>query len=262
MAKFMAHVNEPSASRPDPAGQINRLFRSEVGGVRAIPQKVEDQRGEAIKLRPGLGGNAGDIGAPGEREWTGLFRGWAPVRKRRLHAESQDREPPVQEPQRLNTKPEQVKCPSWMKGDVIEIRDVGRVHVAVWRVDVRVDSVQAFEHLRFGVNSNRCLHQRVVSAYFVEPEDVIDVGVGDEDSITTVQSMTQSLLAMIGGNVDEQGSGTSVGIDKTHRRTASKAGVPRISRRTGRTRTPDARDPRRGSRTEEFEPKVPDSTHG
>jgi hypothetical protein len=108
----------------------------------------------------------------------------------------------VQQPDWLDSKAVQGQKSPRVQGDIEEFRYVRAIQVAMLCVDVGVDSVKCVKHEWFRINSNRLTHQSVVSANFIEAEDMVDVRMGDQDSITPIKPVPQCLLTMIWWNID------------------------------------------------------------
>ena len=261
MAELVTHVDESGAFRPDPPGQFDRTIEVEMGGVRPLAEEVEHQGGEAVEGGPALRGDGGHVGAPREGKGARLPGERQAVRAGGLDPETQDREAAVEEPERLDPQSvEQDRVPR-TELDVEQIGHVGDVHVPVLRVDVGVDAMQCLEDLRLRVDPDRLAHEGVVPPDLVQAEDVVDVGVGDEDGVAAIEPVPQGLLAVIGRDVDQDRPGVAGGIDEPERGPASESSIPRIVRATDRAVASDAGNACGRPGTQEFEPEVTDGGH-
>ena len=65
-----------------------------------------------------------------------------------------------------------------------------------------------------GVDIDGAILHDVETAGVIETKGVIDVVVGVDNCITAVQLVAQSLLAEIGGSIDENNPGISLWVDE------------------------------------------------
>jgi hypothetical protein len=148
----------------------------------------------------------------------------------------------MQKAQRLDSKTVHREGHPGNQGDIAEIGDVGIVDVLVSSVDVLEDPVQFLPDLRFGMDRNRALHQRVVPTHLVESEHMIDMRMRHQDRVATLDSLAQGLLSMIGRNVDEDHPRQPRRIGEAQTRPAAQTTVTWILRGAGVTVTADHRN--------------------
>lgn len=107
-------------------------------------------------------------------------------------------------------------------------RDEAVVPVLFFLKDVLVDAEERLHRVIVGVDINRRLHHRVESADLVEPEDVIDVVVREQDRVAAPQVVPKRLLTQIGGRVDEDRAFLTGVVDELNRRPGASARVTRV----------------------------------
>ena len=229
MRRIMAHVDEvrPSGSKVSAA---DTLIERHVGRVSPISQQVEHQRLE-------LGGSQ-DPGGTEETSVPSKARSpaeSAAARPRRdgVDFDAQDRQSPCRG---VAAGPESVEKHRPQAHDVE--RSATNRSLALSDVRRCAGRSGAAPRLPARRARDRGSHQGVVPTDLVETVDVIDVRVGDEDAVTSIETMSEGLLPMIGRNVDEEDPGMSLGIGETDRGTATQS-TTRDPRHAGWTQSDD-----------------------
>ena len=191
MVNVVGEVGEEGLPRLQLVDDFEGLVDAEVGGVVAVAQGVEDQEVEVLEKRPGFGGDARHVGAVGQ--------GLAGV----VDAEAGDGEAAVQETQGGEGGVVELDRAGDFEGEGDQFGDEGIVDVAVRGEDVFEHAGQRVVGRRLGVDFERGVHGGVEAAQVVEAEDVVGVGVGDEDRVEATEFRPQGLVAQVGGGVDE-----------------------------------------------------------
>ena len=228
MGDVVRHVDEERLLGVDVLSRLDRLIDTHMRWVFPVAQHVQDQRAQTRELRPGLRRNARNVRAIGERQRARLILSHLTAAIQRFDAESQDRQPTVQQPQRRPPNAVQIKRP--LRADHLgdQCRHERIVDVLLFLEDVAIDTAQMLEGVRLSVHGDRFFHDRVEAAHVVQPEGVIDVIVGIDDAITSHDFVSQHLLAQIGGGVDQDDARIAVGIGELNARSWSSPPVARI----------------------------------
>ena len=147
----------------------------------------------------------------------------------------------------LHPETEQIQ---WFAGDQFmryEGGHEGIVDVLLALEDVLIHPPQMVHRSRLGIDVDRSLHHHVEAADLVKAEGVIDMVVREENGNTSIDALPKSLLAKIGGCIDEYGSGLVLIIDESDGGRSPQSLVPGIAALTHVASTADRRNSRRGS---------------
>ena len=81
--------------------------------------------------------------------------------------------------------------------------DKGIIFILLAEKNVAIDALKLLPCFIVGVDRNRLAHHGVVAAHFIKTKDVVDMSMRDQDSVAAINSGAQTLLAVVGRNIDQ-----------------------------------------------------------
>lgn len=247
----MSHVHKHRGVCCNLVGMGDRLVTGEVRWVTADSKKIKDQRAHACDGIKGLRGYQRDIGAVGKRKEA------SPVTTiERVDEPSDDGKVPMQESHcghAQSVAGDRLERGHWACHEIGNERIIG---VAVRLEDVLIDARELVDCGWLCEEFDWHLHDCVVAAYLIEPPDVIDVRVGDEDRITPRYSTSERLHAVIWRNIEQPKTVDAIWVTKSKCRARAQSLIAWVVRSTRLARAADHRDARTRPSAEQFESRV------
>ena len=156
----------------------------------------------------------------------------------------------MEQPKRGDAKPVKIECLPGTQKMRNQGRDEGWVGILLGLENVGMNPLHVLEGGRFGIDVDRTSHHCVEPTDLIEPEKVIDMMVGVEDSITSTKILPQRLLTKVWRGVDQDDAIMSIGVVEADGRTGSCPGVTGVGRTTDFAIAGNGRDPGRRTGTE------------
>jgi len=228
MVDIVSDVREIRLSRLDAVPDFNGLGDVEVRRMLAVTQSIDNEHIQILQSRPGL------------------FRNLADVRAVRHAAEAiaQNREPAMQQSQRLDVGSEQRKRIG-RGSDQFESRN--RPPASSWRERLKGVTVGGSQLLFddfLAVKRDFFVEHMPELPQVVQPEDVVCVAVGEHRGMHQIDLFADELDPQFRRGVDE-----NIPLRRLHEDTASCSGITRIGRLADRTAAADERHAVTGSGT-------------
>ena len=204
----MADVREVGLTGLEARHDLERLGDVEMGRVRAVTQRAENQDVDAVENGPRLVGEPAAVGQIRERSETKTQDGPRAVEDRdRLDAHRIDVEA------RRNCRQADLRNAAALF--LRRVKDVGE------------GAPQIADRALVGVGRDRAAFDRVEPPHFVHAHDVIGVAVREKNRIDPGHAVGQRLHAQIGGGVDQDRRPIlNLDIDRRSRAAIARIGRP------------------------------------
>ena len=134
----------------------------------------------------------------------------------------------MKQAKRRKTEPEEIENLPHPELMILQAGYKGPVDILLRLKDMTVDPVQEIEGLPLGVNINCGAHNRIEPAHLIESKGVVNMVMGEENCITTLEGMIKSLGAKVRRGINQDDSFLSLSIGKFQTDAGPAAAVTRI----------------------------------